>query len=224
MPEFNRLKAMLLERRAGGSRLLVPDPARPYVLAALYQELGLPLLVVTAQSEEARRLFEQLQAWCPSQLPLHFFPETEFLAEDSVTDDPVVTSERLQALSALSQVGSFGDDRPPLVVCSALAAVSKTLPRAGFVAASHDLKVRMALEPAQLIRRWQDMGYELENIVEVPGTMGRRGGIVDIFSPNNDLPARIEFSGNQIESIRLFDPQTQRSSALVASVTIVPVR
>lgn len=222
LPEFKRLKALLLGTRAGGSRLLVSEPARPYVVAALYQELGLPVLVVTAQPEEAKRLFEQLQAWCPSPLPLHFFPEAEFLADESMIDDPIVASERLQTLSALLQRDSLSDNKPPLVVCSALAAASKTLPKAGFAAASHDLKVGMNLDLAQIISRWQDMGYELGNLVEVPGTMSRRGGIVDIFSPNNDLPARIEFSGNQIESIRLFDPQTQRSSTLVASVTIVP--
>ncbi|MBM3167132.1 MAG: DEAD/DEAH box helicase, partial [Chloroflexi bacterium] len=222
LPEFKRLMAMLLVARADGGRLLVSEPARPYVIAALYQALGLPVLVVAAQPEEAKRLFEQIQAWCPSPLPVYFFPETEFLAEESVADDPVVILERLQALSALSQAGSLSDNKPPLVVCSALAAVSKTLPKARFAAASHNLRVGMELAPVQLIKRWQDMGYETENLVEVPGTMSRRGGIVDIFPPSSEQPARIEFSGNQIESIRLFDPQTQLSSTLVTSVTIVP--
>ncbi|MBM4452226.1 MAG: hypothetical protein FJ024_07120, partial [Chloroflexi bacterium] len=88
LPEFKRLMAMLLVARADGGRLLVSEPARPYVIAALYQALGLPVLVVAAQPEEAKRLFEQIQAWCPSPLPVYFFPETEFLAEESVADDP----------------------------------------------------------------------------------------------------------------------------------------
>ena len=82
----------------------------------------------------------------------------------------------------------------------------------------------MDIDPLKLIAKWQAMGYEVENVVEVPGTMSRRGGIVDIFSPDSELPARIEFVGNQVESIRLFDPKTQRSLKLANSMTVVPAR
>jgi transcription-repair coupling factor (superfamily II helicase) len=60
--------------------------------------------------------------------------------------------------------------------------------------------------------------------VGLPGTVSRRGGIVDIYSPNSDLPARIELSGDEVESIRLFDPTTQRSLELVSQITIIPAR
>ena len=82
----------------------------------------------------------------------------------------------------------------------------------------------MNIDPLQLAARWQDIGYEFENVVEIPGTMSRRGGIVDIFSPDNEFPARIEFVGNRIESIRFFDPKTQRSLKLATSVNIVPAK
>src|SRR4030042_1004966 len=82
----------------------------------------------------------------------------------------------------------------------------------------------MDIDLLQLMARWQDIGYEFENVVEIPGAMSRRGGIRDIFSPDNEFPARIEFVGNRVESIRLFDPKTQRSLKLAASVTVVPAR
>ncbi|MBA7595368.1 Transcription-repair-coupling factor [subsurface metagenome] len=63
-----------------------------------------------------------------------------------------------------------------------------------------------------------------ENMVEVPGSFSRRGGILDIYPPSSDLPARIELVGNEVESIRLFDPITQRSLRLVDAITIVPTR
>ncbi|MFC1920638.1 transcription-repair coupling factor [Chloroflexota bacterium] len=66
------------------------------------------------------------------------------------------------------------------------------------------------------------MGYELEDTVEIPGTMSHRGGIIDIFPPTSDLPARLEFYGNTIDSIRLFDPESQRSSSPVSSITVSP--
>ncbi|MBA7486307.1 Transcription-repair-coupling factor [subsurface metagenome] len=66
------------------------------------------------------------------------------------------------------------------------------------------------------------MGYRMENIVEVPGTMSHRGGIIDIYPATNNLPARLEFFGNTIDSIRLFDPVNQRSLRAMPSIAISP--
>ena len=66
------------------------------------------------------------------------------------------------------------------------------------------------------------MGYRLENMVEVPGTMSHRGGIIDVFPPTSELPVRLEFFGDTIDSIRTFDPATQRSVDKVPSVAIRP--
>ncbi|GAF69105.1 unnamed protein product, partial [marine sediment metagenome] len=66
------------------------------------------------------------------------------------------------------------------------------------------------------------MGYRMEDIVEVPGTISHRGGIIDIYPTTSDLPARLEFFGNTIDSIRLFDPLNQRSLRAVSSIAISP--
>ncbi len=226
VPEYQQLKERLLKPQGDENRLVVPDAVKPYLIAALFQKLGLPILVVTAQPENAKRLYDELQAWCPSSASLQFFPEIDFLSDECSAADPVITTERLQTLSTLTlcQETPPGNQNFPLIISSALAAASKTIPQSNFIAACHTLKVGMIIAPLQLIKKWQDMGYELENIIEVPGTISRRGGIVDIFPPNNELPARIEFFGNQIDSIRLFDPETQRSSSLVSTVTVTPAR
>jgi len=78
----------------------------------------------------------------------------------------------------------------------------------------------MDVEPLKLLSRWENMGYRMENIVEVPGTISHRGGIIDIYPATNNLPARLEFFGNTIDSIRLFDPANQRSLRAVSSITI----
>jgi len=62
-----------------------------------------------------------------------------------------------------------------------------------------------------LMKRWQTLGYTVESTVEIPGTMSKRGGIIDIFPPTGEMPARLEFFGNTVESIRLYDPADQRS-------------
>ena len=103
-----------------------------------------------------------------------------------------------------------------MIVASAPAFMQKTAPYSDFTAACHTVKLGMEIEPFQLLSRWQAMGYRLENMVEVPGTMSHRGGIIDIYPPTSDLPARLEFFGNTIDSIRLFDPANQRSLRAVS--------
>ncbi|MCH7553595.1 MAG: transcription-repair coupling factor, partial [Chloroflexi bacterium] len=72
------------------------------------------------------------------------------------------------------------------------------------------------------LRRWSAMGYESVTAVEVPGTMSRRGGIIDVFPPTRDLPVRIELFGDMVESIRSYDPATQRSADAIQRVTVPP--
>jgi transcription-repair coupling factor (superfamily II helicase) len=147
------------------------------------------------------------------------------LFDEYSASDVITTAERLRALSVLySCHGMPADGRSPLIVSSVLAAISRTMPRDEFIACCHTLSLGMNIDPLQLIKKWQAMGYELENAVEVPGTISRRGGIVDVFSPDSEFPARIEFLGNQIESIRFFDTKAQRSLKLATSVTIFPAK
>ena len=222
--DFKLLKAALLNPDTRRTQLLVLEPARPYLIAALSEELCLPILVITAQPERARRLYEQIQVWCSGLTPLFFFQENEFSLDDSSFDDLAVVIDRLQTLFALYRCESHSGGKSPLVVCSAFAASGRTLSRDDFAALTHDLIVGLNVEPDRLVQQWQSMGYEMENMVEIPGSMSRRGGIVDVFPPSSELPARIEFIGNKIESIRLFQPKTQRSSKLITSITIIPAR
>ncbi|MCJ7514469.1 MAG: DEAD/DEAH box helicase, partial [Dehalococcoidia bacterium] len=225
VPAYQRLKGELSEFPEGAIKLVAADAVRPFLIAALHQGLNLPILVVASQPEIARRLYDELQAWCTDSTYLHFFPETDFLLDQYVAADVIATAERMKTLSALTFCSDMSvDEPPPLIISSALAAASRTMPRDKFQSSCHLLKVGMDIDPLQLMARWQDIGYEFENVVEIPGAMSRRGGILDIFSPDNEFPARIEFVGNRIESIRLFDPKKQRSLKLAASVTVVPAK
>jgi transcription-repair coupling factor (superfamily II helicase) len=223
--EYQRLKDELSRPLGNAIKMAAADAVRPFLIAALHQGLSLPILVVAAQPENARRLYDELQAWCLDSKLLYFFPETDFLLDSYASTDVTTTAERLKALSALTLCRDVSaEERRPLIITSVLAAVSRTMPRDNFQGSCHSLKVGMNIDPLQLAAKWQDMGYEFENVVEMPGTASRRGGILDIFSPDSELPVRIEFVGNKIESIRFFDPKTQRSLELASSVNIVPAR
>jgi transcription-repair coupling factor (superfamily II helicase) len=223
VPAYKQLAGELRTAK-GEHRAVILDAAKAYVIAALHEELSLPLMVITPQPETARKLHEQLRTWCSPSAELHRLPELDLLPYDK-SQLSAISYQMIERLRALTTVAlREGNDKPPLVVTSALAVVAKTIPRREFVAACHILKPGMAAEPTELLRRWQSMGYETEDIVELPGQMGKRGGIVDVFPPCSQSPVRIEFFGNQIESMRCFDPESQRSTGPVSSLIITPAR
>jgi len=223
MPAYSQLVDEL-EQKKDSARAAVLDAAKPYLVAALYHRLQRPMLVVTAQPENAKKLYEQLLTWCDSS-QVKLFPEPDTLSYEPVALDNSTELERLQVLSSLADTA--GDDHtsataPPLIVASAPAFMQKTAPYSDFTAAVHTIRAGMEVAPFNLLSQWQAMGYRLETMVEVPGTMSHRGGIIDIYPPTNELPARLEFFGNNIDSIRLFDPANQRSLRAVSSMAITP--
>jgi len=218
MPAYHQLVDELKQRN-GNPRIAVLDAAKPYLVAALYLNLKLPMLVVTAQPENSKKLHEQLLTWCNST-QIKLFPEPDALPYQRIASATSTELERLQVLSALAN--SEPPSSAPLIVTSAPALMQKTTLYSDFTATHHTIKLGTDIEPFKLLSRWEAMGYRMENIVEVPGTISHRGGIIDIYPATNNLPARLEFFGNTIDSIRLFDPVNQRSLRAVSSITIGP--
>jgi len=218
MPAYRQLVEEL-KRQNSNIKAVVLEAAKSYFIAALYQSQRLPMLVVTARPEKCRRLQEQLVTWSHAN-GVQLFPEADALPYERIASDTTTEQERVQVLSALAGINR--DESPPLVVASAPALMPKTTPHSLFASACHRIKLGMDIEPLQLLKKWQDIGYRLENMVEMPGTISHRGGIVDIYPPTSDLPVRIEFLGNTIDSIRLFDPASQRSVTSVTSLAICP--
>jgi transcription-repair coupling factor (superfamily II helicase) len=217
MPIYRQLLDELRQNASTG--VLVLDAAKPYLIAALYQSQRLPMVVVTAQPEKSRRLYEQLLAWSNSS-NVQLLTEPDALPYERIASDASTEQERVQVLSALANIN--GEASAPLVVASAPAVMTKTTPYRDFTAACHTIKPEMDIEPFQLLEKWQTMGYRMESMVEMPGTMSHRGGIIDIYPPTSDLPVRLEFFGNTIESIRTFDPASQRSLTPLSSIAIGP--
>jgi len=221
IPDYLQLVSEL-QQPDGDVRVVVLEAAKPYLLSALQRSLGLPLLVVSAQPEYCKKLHEQLSAWSGSNR-VRLFPEPDALPYERIASDATTELERVNILSTLTDYGSNeSDEVPPMVVASALALMGKAPSQREYSAATHTVEPGMNIEPFQLLRRWQAMGYQVDSVVEVPGTISHRGGVVDIFPPTVEMPARLEFFGNTVESIRLFDPVTQRSLSAVPSVRIGP--
>ena len=204
----------------GREAIVAPDPATAYLVAALWREFGAPVVVVTPNPEAARRIADQLSVW-RSDAPVFQFAETENIPFEHYVPDMLSTHQRLQALAALIGPPNNG---PPVVVASIQAVAQSTIDRATFDKAAGKLRTGDSVSPGELVRHWTDIGYRVEPTVEVPGSASRRGGILDVFPVTSAQPARIDFFGDEVESIRLFDPDTQRSTGTVESITVPPAR
>jgi transcription-repair coupling factor (superfamily II helicase) len=218
LPGYNRLLQELKNKNVTSAVVL--DAARPYLVAALYGQLRKTTLLVTAQPEHARKLYEQLTSWS-SNGNVMLFPEPDVLPYERLTPESTTGLERIQALSALV-TGSGNGNTPPLVVASVSALMSRTTPYNVFTSARQIVRLGMTIDPFKLLESWEAMGYRLEHTVEIPGTMSHRGGIVDIYPTTSALPLRLEFFGNSVDSLRTFDPATQRSITNIPSLEIFP--
>ncbi len=207
-----------LKQTGGSTTVSLLDAAKPYLIAAIYQELRLPILVVTAQPENSKKLQEQISGWL--NLKVRLFPEPGFLPYQRVVSDNSTVLERIQVLSELANPELTTE--PPFITASAQALIRKVADFSHFTSDWHNIKLSMEAEPFHLLKRWQAIGYKIESIVEVPGTISHRGGIIDIYPPTSELPARLEFLGNTIDSIRLFDPVSQRSLKPLSEIDIGP--
>ena len=204
-----------------------PEAARPYLLASLWHHLKVPMLVVVPRPEDARRFHDQLLSYL-GEGPARLFPESDVLPYERLVADATTNNQRLQILAALGRArqAPAGAEQetcpPPLVVASTSAALRRTLSPQVLDAAWHTLGVGEKVVPAEMFSRWVALGYKREEGVEVPGTFSQRGGIIDVYPPSSPLPARMELLGDQIESIRLFDPVSQRSVRAVEKIGVVP--
>jgi transcription-repair coupling factor (superfamily II helicase) len=214
----------------------VIQAARPYLVAALYQQLGGPFILLTARAERVGYWTEQLRTWAGSSAILPF-PEPDPLPYERVPWTRETITDRLTALAALLRWKGTGAEtdsaaKPPLVVASARALMHKTLPVREFRLGMREYRLEQEVDLQRMLGSWVAHGYRPETVVEEPGTFSRRGGLVDVFPPNlldSDQtghgllqPIRVELFGDEIDSLRVFDPTTQRSSQRIEGFVLAP--
>ncbi len=153
----------------------------------------------------------------PSVRVLHF-PSLEADPYQELGPHLRVACERVQALRALREPGAA------IVVAPARALIYPLAPPAEFDVHRFDLRQGQALKPDELSGYLMSAGYVRVDLVSAMGEFSRRGGIVDFFPPEGAGPVRVEFWGEQVESLRSFDPETQRSTGGQERATAPPVR
>ncbi|HUB86728.1 MAG TPA: CarD family transcriptional regulator, partial [Verrucomicrobiae bacterium] len=199
----------------------VAQPAQPFFAALLQNTFPRrPIVVVTENLKKQESFQQDLETWLG--LPPLFYPNWEIFPHENKLPHADVISERLQTLVSLSEKSAIGNRQSKIVVTNIVALLQKTFPPDDLKNRTRQLQRGNKIVPLDLIEWLEEQGYEPEAQVSQKGEIALRGGIVDIFPPTCPWPARLEFFGDELESLRHFDPQTQISRGEISEVTIPP--
>jgi transcription-repair coupling factor (superfamily II helicase) len=183
--------------------------------AALADHRGGPALVITPGEHEATIMAEDLAALLPGKTILPF-PTLQLLPYQ------VLAAGREAAVSRLKVLEALAGREPVVVVATMEAFIRRLTPPEVFNAGSVRLSVGDRWDPHRLKARLVDMGYERCDLVEGRGQFSARGGIIDIFPMTLASPVRLEFFDDEVDSVRVFDVDTQRSVEKLSTVTLWP--
>ena len=223
-PEFGRGAAALERPPAAVWVEGLAGTAKWFAAAALAERLKAPLLIITASEEAAELAVDDLPGigFGPDEVGLfpsvdadgdEPLPGAKVLASSEAPERRAVARTRLAVLEALSR----GEMRA--VVAPVHAVMRETL--ASIEASRLTIRTGAALDLEATARRLAEMGYERVPMVEAPGQFAIRGGLMDLYPSTRPRPTRIELFGDEVESLREFDLESQRSTRAVPELTVI---
>ena len=214
LPEFGRVCAAL----SGGKHAAVSGAAqinRSHLIAGLVRELKRPLLVVCQDDMVAQRTQAELAAFLGREYPV--LPGRDLTFYDSSAVSRQWEQRRLRRLY------DFAAGKTRLLIATWEALSLRTMPRASLLASAITLRLGDTCAPDALTARLLQAGYSRCDLVEGVGQFAVRGGILDVFSPSADNPIRLEFFGDELDTMGCFDPLTQRRTENLDQVVLLPV-
>ena len=196
-----------------------------FVIAASFSSTafsGLNHLVVCNDAEEAAYFHNTLES-LTAALDLFYFPSSYKNSKNFQLLNPSHVMLRTEALTRLTKAGAGVEGlRKKILVTYPEALMEKVVMPEALSAQLIHLKTGASLDLSALLLQLAEYGFERTDFVYEPGQFAMRGGILDIYSIGNDKPYRIELFGNEVDSIRLVDPETQLSERKLSEVTIIP--
>ena len=203
--------------------------ARPFFVVLLRELFpDRPMVVVTDGLKAQESFHQDIETWLKFRASgaettrSQFYPAWETLPHEAKLPHADVISERLETLVALTHHASRRASHSPLVVASVAALLQRTFQSGHIQERTRVLKKGDHIDPLDLIEWLEEQGYEPEVQVNHKGEIALRGGIVDIFPLTSPWPVRLEFFGDELESLRYFDPVSQMSRDGIESVTVPP--
>jgi transcription-repair coupling factor (superfamily II helicase) len=222
LPQFLRAASHLKEG-TGRIRISGLTPtAKALLLVLLQRASGRPLIITVADNRAGEELLPVLQGFCEltaaaSPDSVLSLPARDVLPFQNLSPHPEIQEQRATALWKIATGGAS-------IVVAPVAATATRLRDAEYYSGlARVVRRGDTLDSEQLVQHLNTVGYTAADVVEMPGEYALRGGILDVYSPEADRPVRIEFFGDEIESIRKFDPGTQRSSSPVDEMVLLPL-
>jgi len=222
LPEFKRVASHIKENAGRISVSGLNSPAKALIAVLIQKFAGRPLVLVVQDNKAADEFVPVLQAFCelagaadPNLVIA--LPANDVLPFQSLSPHPEIQEERAVALWKISTGAAS------IVVSPIATAALRFRPAEYYADLARIVKRGETFDHETLLAHLNTVGYSSTDVVEMPGEYALRGGILDVYSPEADRPLRIEFFGDEVESIRKFDPETQRSSDTVDEALLLPL-
>jgi len=194
--------------------------ALAYVAVRLGQTIQRPLVIITPEAADARRVVANLRFFGGNPEAALLLPQIEASPYGHLSPDRKAVMETMARLTEFAW-----DQHPPYMVMSAATFARRIVPPSLLVDHSYLIASGQSLDRDVCLKALTDGGYQAVSTVEDPGTFAVRGGVMDIFPPTLSRPVRIELWGDEVESIKAFDPETQRTRGdALETVVLPPVR
>ncbi|WP_108680622.1 transcription-repair coupling factor [Methyloceanibacter sp. wino2] len=223
MSSQDPLPSLPVDRLLAGHRAIasgVPEGLDALLLGELARHAGAPILHVARDGQRAATLEEAIRFFAPDVRVLNF-PAWDSVPYDRVGPNAEIVADRIEALSALA-ARQDGDAAPLVLLTSVNAVLQRVPPRAFIEASSLNLRAGNVLNMGKLVERLESAGYVRTGTVTDAGQYAVRGGILDLFPPGGQ-PVRLDFFGDTLESIRAFNPETQRTESRIEAIDFLPM-
>ena len=203
----------------------VQGGARGYLLSLAAKRAMRPMLVVCSSARDAENLYDDLnfflgenRAEAPFRKRLHLFPSWEVLPLEKLSPHPDNIAGRLEGLYKLVE------ESAPILIATPAAMMQKVIAKESLKRSYLYLVAGQDLQRESLLEHLVQWGFQNVPLVEERGDFSVRGGIVDLYSPGYGWPLRLEFDGDRLESIREFNPSTQRSAQVQEEMLLLPMK
>ncbi len=198
--------------------------APAYLLSQVRADIAHPCLAVLPSQEDASALYKDLDFFLttqnhrltPEKSGVFLFPSYDISPLTGLSPPKELVSQRIEAIYSLSSLNN------PIVITSLEALVTRLLPKEMLLSSVDLVAVDEEIDRDGFIMNLDAFGYFRTSLVEERGDFSVRGGVIDLYPPLYESPVRIEFWGDMVESIRLFDPGSQRSNTELGELTVLP--
>lgn len=182
----------------------------------LKEDLNDDFVVVSSNLYQAQKIYDELSQVSED---VYFYPKDDFIATELLTESFEFELQRVNTLKAI-----FSNKRNKIIVTSVMGLLNKVPRKDSYKSHIIYLKEKEEIKPRDLINKLVYAGYKRTYTVEKQGEVSLRGSILDIFPINENKAFRIDFFGDEIDSIKELDPETQRSNGLNKELTIMPLQ